>query len=157
MTYGGTPPAVTPSYAGFVNGDTAASLTAAPVCATNATAQSNVGSYPTSCSGAVDANYSILYSTRSLVFDPAPLTIASSSGTMTYGGTPPAITPSYAWFPNGDTAASLTAAPTCTTTATAQSNVGSYPTSCSGAVDANYSIGYMSGSLASGPAPLTMT
>ena len=27
MTYGGTPPTVTPSYSGFVNGDTAASLT----------------------------------------------------------------------------------------------------------------------------------
>jgi len=91
-----------------------------------------------------------------LVVSPAPLTITASSATMTYGGAPPAITASYTGFVNGDTAASLTAAPTCTTTASPQSNVGAYPTSCSGAVDANYTIGYVAGSMTVGPAPLTV-
>ncbi len=34
---------------------------------------------------------------------------------MTYGGTPPAITPIYSGFKNGDSASSLATPPTCTT------------------------------------------
>ena len=37
MTYGGTVPTITPSYSGFVNGDTASSLTVSPTCTTAAT------------------------------------------------------------------------------------------------------------------------
>jgi hypothetical protein len=81
----------------------------------------------------------------------APLTITASSGTMTYGGTVPTITPSYSEFVNGDTPASLTTPPTCSTTATSSSNVGTYPTSCSGAVDSNYTIAYTNGSVTISP------
>ena len=48
----------------------------------------------------------------------ATLVISASSGSMTYGGTVPAITPGYSGFVNGDTAASLTTQPVCTTAAT---------------------------------------
>jgi MBG domain (YGX type)/FG-GAP-like repeat/FG-GAP repeat len=157
MTYGGAPPAITASYAGFVNGDTAASLTITPTCMTGAGTQPAAGSYATSCSGAVGTNYTIGYMAGSLTVAPATLTITASSATITYGGTSPAISASYAGFVNGETAASLTAAPTCTTTASAQPAAGSYPTSCSGAVDANYAIGYVTGSLTVAPAPLTVT
>ena len=34
----------------------------------------------------------------------SPLSISASSGTMTYGGTVPTITPSYSGFVNSDTA-----------------------------------------------------
>ena len=54
-------PVVTASYSGFVNGDTATSLTTKPACSTTAKSSSPVGSYATSCSGAVDANYNITY------------------------------------------------------------------------------------------------
>ena len=40
----GTPPAITPSYTGFVNGDGPASLDTAPACATTATSASPAGS-----------------------------------------------------------------------------------------------------------------
>jgi hypothetical protein len=76
-----------------------------------------------------------------------PLTITAPSATMTYGGTVPALTPTYSGFVNGDTAASLTTAPTCTTTATSTSPVGTYPVTCSGAVDPNYSFTYVAGTL----------
>jgi hypothetical protein len=82
-----------------------------------------------------------------LTVTPASLQVTASSASATYGGTVPAITPSYAGFVNGDTPASLTTAPTCTTTATSQSAVGSYPSSCSGAVDPNYTIGYTPGTV----------
>jgi hypothetical protein len=157
MTYGGTVPTITPSYSGFVNGDTPASLTTAPTCSTTATSSSPAGPYPSSCSGAVDANYTITYVPGTLTVNasgaPPTLTITASSGSMTYGGTVPTITPSYSGFVNGDTPASLTTAPTCSTTATSSSPAGPHPSSCSGAVDANYTISYVTGSVSVGPAP----
>jgi hypothetical protein len=57
------------------------------------------------------------------------------------------LTVSYSGFVNGDTAASLTTAPTVTTTGLATSPVGTYPITASGAVDANYTIGYVAGTL----------
>ena len=157
ITYGGAPPAVTASYAGFVNGDTATSLAAGPTCTSTASSQSAVGTFTTSCSGAADGNYAIDYVTGSLAVGKAPLTITASSAAITYGDTPPAVTASYAGFVNGDTAASLAAGPTCSSTAGSQPSVGTYTTSCSGAAGANYSIAYVAGTLAVGPAPLTVT
>ena len=43
--------------------------------------------------------------------NPASLTVTASDGSMTYGGTPPAITASYIGFVNGDSSSSLTTAP----------------------------------------------
>ena len=157
MTYGGAEPAILPLYTGFVNGDGTASLTTQPTCSTTATSSSPVGSYDSSCSGASDPNYTISYVPGAVVVGSAALVISASSGSMTYGGTAPTIAPSYSGFVNGDGASSLTAAPTCTTTATAASPVGNYPSSCSGAVDPNYTITYVAGSVTSGPAPLSIT
>jgi len=157
MTYGGTPPAVTPSYRGFVNGDAAASLTTPPMCSTTATSHSPAGSYTSSCSGAVDSNYTIIYAAGTVTVSPAALVIAASSATMTQGGTVPTITPIYSGFVNGDTAGSLTTPPTCSTTATSTSPPGSYPSSCSGAVDGNYTISYVSGTVTVNPAAILVS
>jgi uncharacterized protein YjbI with pentapeptide repeats len=156
MTYGGSPPSVTASYSGFVNGDTAVSLSTAPTCSTAATSSSAAGTYASSCSGAADPNYTLSYENGTVAVDPAPLVISASSGTMTYGATQPAITASYAGFVNGDTAASLASAPTCSTTATTSSPVGSYASSCTGASDPNYSISYVNGSVTVGQASLVI-
>ena len=161
MTYGGSVPTITPAYSGFVNGDTASSLTTLPTCSTTATSSSPVSppTYPSSCSGAVDSNYSIGYVAGSVTVNKAPLTITASSPSMTYGGSVPTITPGYSGWKNGDSASSLSTPPTCTTTATSSSPVlGSpYTSSCSGAVDPNYSIGYVSGTVTVNKAPLTIT
>ena len=146
MTYGGSVPAVTASYSGFVNGDTATSLTTKPTCSTTVTSSSPVGSYATSCSGAVDANYDITYVAGTVAIDPANLTITASSATVTYGNAAPTITATYSGFVNGDTSTSLTTKPTCTTAVTATSTVGSYASTCSGAADGNYTINYVLGS-----------
>lgn len=156
-TYGGAPPAVTASYAGFVNGDSAASLTASPTCSTTATTTSPVGTYATTCIGASAANCSITYQNGEVVIDPAPLSISASSGTMTYGSAPPSIDPGYAGFVNGDTSASLTADPTCSTVATSSSAVGNYASTCTGAADPNYLISYTDGQVVVGAAPLVVT
>lgn len=60
MILGGAMPPLTTSYIGFVNGDTATSLTAQPTLAT-VPANSAVGSYEITVGGAVDANYIITY------------------------------------------------------------------------------------------------
>jgi hypothetical protein len=78
----------------------------------------------------------------------APLTITASSGTMTYGGPVPAITPSFSAFVLGQNGATaLTTQPTCTTTATSASSVAAYPSTCSGAVAPNYAITYVAGTV----------
>ena len=112
----------------------------------------------TMCSGAAAPNYTISYVNGSLTVNPAPLSVVASSPFTTYG-TAVTVTANYSGFVNGDMydATSLTTAPTCTSTATAASHVGTYPTSCSGAVDPNYAITYITGTLIIGAAPLTIT
>ena len=51
----------------------------------------------------MDSNYSISYVAGVVTVSKAPLTITASSGSMTYGGAVPTITPSYSGFVNGDT------------------------------------------------------
>ena len=77
----------------------------APTCVTTATSNSPVGTYPSSCSGASDPNYTISYVNGSVVVGTSTLVISASSGTMTYGGTAPTVVASYSGFVNGDTAA----------------------------------------------------
>jgi large repetitive protein len=77
------------------------------------------------------------------------LTITASNASIAFGTTPPAITPSYSGFKNGDTFHSLTTAPTCTTPANSSSPVSGSPyvSSCSGAVDPNYAFAYVNGTV----------
>jgi len=151
MTYGGAVPAITPSYSGFVSGDTAVSLTTGPTCLTTATNTSPVATYPSTCSGAVASNYTISYVAGTVTVNPAKLTITASSGSMTQGGTPPTITASYSGFVAGNTAASLATGPTCSTTATSTSPAATYPSTCSGAVASNYTISYVAGTVKVNP------
>ena len=80
---------------------------------------------------------------------PAPLTITADNQTMIFGTPLPTLTASYSGFVNGETAASLTTLPTLSTTATADSpsSGNPYPITASGAVDPNYAISYVAGSL----------
>jgi hypothetical protein len=155
--YGAPVPALTASYSGFVNGDTASSLTTPPTLATTATAASPVGSYPITASGAASPNYTISYASGTLSVNAAALTITAVSTSKLYGAAVPALTASYSGFVNGDTASSLTTPPTLATTATAASPVGSYMITASGAASPNYTISYASGTLTVNKAVLTIT
>jgi len=145
VNYGTATPAITASYSGLINGDP---LTTLPTC-TGPANGSPAATYATNCSGAAGGGYTISYVPGSVTIKPVPLTITASSATVNYGAPIPAITPSYSAFANGDTPASLTKQPTCTTTAVS-TTPGSYPSTCSGAVDTNYTIGYMSGKVTVG-------
>ncbi|WP_419788738.1 MBG domain-containing protein [Mucilaginibacter sp. X4EP1] len=156
-TYGQAIPALTVSYAGFVNGDTQASLTTAATASTTATAASPAGSYTITPSGAVDNNYAITYTNGTLTIGQAALTITADNQSKVYGAAVPTLTASYTGFVNGDTQASLTTAPTLSTTATASSAAGTYPVTASGAADNNYTISYVPGTLTVSQAALTIT
>ena len=112
-SYGATVPTLTASYSGFVNGDTAASLTAPPTVTTAATAASQVsgGPYAVTAGGAATPDYTISYVGGWLTVAPAPLTITADGKNMPCGGPLPALTASYSGFVNGDTPASLQSAP----------------------------------------------
>jgi hypothetical protein len=159
--YGAAVPPLSASYSGFVNGDTVSNLSTLPTLGTPATASSHVlpVGYPITASGASDPDYAISYLPGTLTISPAPLTITANNASKIYGAALPALTASYAGFVNGDSAASLTARPALTTTASVSSPVlpGGYAIIASGESDPDYTISYQPGTLLLTPAPLTIT
>ena len=81
--YGAAVPALTASYTGFVNGDTASSLSTPPALSTTATAASPAGSYPITAGGAAGANYTFIYIPGTLV-----VAKASTAGVFSSSGNP---------------------------------------------------------------------
>lgn len=109
-----------------------------------------------SCTGLnADSDHVLTVVGGSFVVAPATLTITASSLTVPYGQAF-AVTPAYGGFVAGDTAASLTTQPTCTSTAPANPAPGTYSTSCGGAFDGNYMISYIMGTLTVDKAATTM-
>ena len=145
--YAASLPAFTVTYAGFVNGDTPASLDTPVSLNTLATAASDVGSYPITASEATDPNYDITYTPGTLTITPANLQIIADNKSKTYGAPLPSFTATYSGFVNGDTPASLDTPPTLGTTATPGSDAGDYAITATGATDANYLIAFTSGML----------
>jgi sugar lactone lactonase YvrE len=114
-------------------------------------APSTAGTYTVLASFAGSTDYGPAQSSpATLTITPAPLTIAANNQTKVYGAALPSLTVSYVGFVGSDISANLTTQPTFSTTATATSPVSGspYTITAGGAVDANYTIGYVSGSLA---------
>jgi filamentous hemagglutinin family protein len=154
-TYGTANPAFTASYDGLVNGDTA-SVVSGLVLASSATASSGVGTYTITASGASAANYSISYVDGSLTINPASLVISANNASRTYGAANPVFTASYQGLVNGDTA-SVVSGLVLGSSATASTGVGTYAITASGALAANYSISYATGTLTINPAALVIS
>jgi hypothetical protein len=142
MTYGGTYPSFSASFNGLVNGDTISKEKGLTTC-TSVPANSAVGHYPINCSD-TDGNYTVTNVAGVLTISPAPLTITAPSLTVPYGAIP-ALHPIYSGLVNGDTAPAI--APICATTATAHSSPGSYPSTCQGAIDPDYTFTYVGGTI----------
>jgi hypothetical protein len=158
MTYGGPVPPISAGYSGFVNGDNQGqAVSPKPTCSTTATSSSPVGSYPTSCSGAGATNYTIAYVNGSVTIGAATLTVTAPSPSKVYGAPLPSLSPTYSGFVNGQGPANLTSGATCTTTATASSNVGTFPVTCSGAAIPNYNVVNVDGTLTVTRATVTVT
>ncbi|MBN8577717.1 MAG: gliding motility-associated C-terminal domain-containing protein [Cytophagales bacterium] len=155
--YGEPNPVLTLNYSGFVNGETAANLTTAPVANTVAVATSPVGNYAITVAGGVSGNYDFTYVPGTLSVTRANLTATANNQTRTYGAANPAFTITYSGFVNGETAAVIDTPPVASTTATSTSSVGTYPIQVTGGVDDNYTIIPVSGTLTITKATLVAT
>ena len=147
ISYGAALPTLVPGYVGFAPGDTEKSLTPPANCTTTATKASVPGTYPVTCSGASDPNYTITYTGGQLTLLPAALFVVGPTLSMAKGSAVPALAPTYVGFVNGDSPSALNGAVTCSTTATAYSPPGKYRVTCSGASDPYYLVNYIPGSL----------
>ena len=78
---------------------------------------------------------------------PVELTAKVNDASRIYGDNNPAFSITYRGFINGDNESVVTTKPTITTTATASSNVGTYPISIGGGVAQNYTLKYETGTL----------
>jgi len=145
--YGAGIPTITVTLSGLVNGDNAGTVAAGSACSSGTTSASHVGSYASFCYGLTSANYSFSYLTGTTTVTPAPLTITASDATQYAGDAAPTITPSYSGFVNGDSSSSLTTTPTCSSSTSPSSVPGTYPSSCAGAVDEDYSMSYLNGTV----------
>ena len=88
VAYGDAIPTITPTYSGFVNGDTSSVITAT-TCSTTYTTTTAVGSVASSCTGAIASNYSFAYTAGVITVtqggQTTPLVISSTF--TTYGST----------------------------------------------------------------------
>jgi uncharacterized repeat protein (TIGR01451 family) len=161
MTYGGAAPAITPSYSGWVNGNTVASLTQPATCVIDAASPISAGPHTTSCSGAIDTDYNITYVPGNLTVAKAVLTVTADDTSRIYGADNPTFTASYSGWVNGDGVGVLSGAPSLTTAATTASPA-SLPTytitAATGTLSAaNYSFTFVNGALTVIPAASTVT
>ncbi len=154
--YGAPLPTFTASFAGFVNGDAASSVTGLQF-RTTATTGSNAGTYAITPFGATaPASYQIGYVAGTLTINPAALLLSANDATRVYGAANPIFGATFSGFVNGDTPSALGGF-SFSTSATAASGVGNYAITPAGGGTANYVITYVSGALAVTPAPLTIT
>lgn len=85
------------------------------------------------------------------------LTAKVNDASRVYGDDNPEFNITYSGFVNGENESVFTTKPTTTTSATASSNVGTYPISISGGVAQNYNIKYENGTLTVNKADLEVS
>lgn len=151
--YGAPVPTLTPTYIGFVNGDTAASvLSGSPLLSTTATSASNVGSYTITVQrGSLPnntTNYSLQFVNGTLTVTPASAAVTLTGLSQTYTGGARVVTATTT--PSG-----LATSVTYNGSSTAPINAGSYAVVAT-VTNMNYT-GSASGTLVVAKAPATVT
>ena len=156
-SYGDAAPNYTYSASGFVNGDTFVSI---PQCSYSGyTVRTTVGTYSITCANAVQNNYQITYVAGTLTVVPRALTVSANAKSVAYGDIAPAYTFTATGFVNGD---GFTTTPLCNAvvgsgTYGITTPAGSYNIVCSGGVQSNYSISYVTGRITVNPKRVTIT
>jgi len=90
--YGDNNPALTVSYSGWVNSESATVLNTAPTATTSATSASNVGPYTIVPDNGADDNYSFTYVNGTLTINKATPMLAVTNSPVTYNGQAQAAT-----------------------------------------------------------------
>lgn len=151
--YGDNNPALTVSYAGFVNGEGVGALTTPPTASTSATPSSAPGTYAVVPSGGVAANYSFNYVDGVLAVSQRPLTITANNQTKPAGATLTTIGTGQTLFSSiglasGETISSVTlTASGGTAPADAAGTYSITPSAPVGITTSNYAITYVDGTL----------
>ena len=106
-----------------------------------------------------DANFATSSGSAALTVTKAVLTVTANNASRTYGDPNPTFTYAISGFVNGDTISVVSGSPSCTSTATASSPVGTYPIVCTQGTlaAANYTFAFVPGNLTVTQAPLTVT
>jgi hypothetical protein len=159
--YGAANPSFTTTITGFVNNDSASSLTGEAALTTTATPNSSVGTYPiTITQGTLAAaNYDFTFVKGDLIINKATLTVTAEAKTRAYGEANPTLTATLTGFVNGETTSVVSGEALLSTTATPSSAAGAYPiTAATGTLAAaNYNFTFVNGTLTISKALLTVT
>lgn len=154
--YGEDNPIFSLSYSGFVSGENENVFTSQPTISTTATKLSDVGEYPITISGGEAQNYTFAYEPGVLTVTKAPLTAKVNDATREYGKDNPSFSVSYTGLKNDETVPKWTETLKIETTATKQSDVGTYAITATG-VPTNYDLSSIeNGTLTITQAPLTL-
>lgn len=97
-------------------------------------------------------NYNSIGAAQIIVITPAPLVMKANDVAKPFGAPVPIFSASYAGFVNGDTPASLSGTLGFSTSATAQSPVGTYAIAVGGVISNDYAISFVPGVLTVQPA-----
>jgi hypothetical protein len=166
--YGQDNPAFGATVTGFVNNEdsTSAGITGTPAFTTTATSSSSVSGSPYRIypSGAFTAaNYDFRFVPGNLTVDKAELTVTARNKSRSYGASEPAFDASIAGYVNGESQATagVSGDPSCSTPATASSDVAGSPYSISCTpgtlASANYDFSFTPGELTITKANLSVT
>lgn len=134
-------------YSGFVNNESASVLKSLPQITTTATINSKAGKYPINVFGADADNYDITYISGILEITKRTLNASTGKYTRAFNEDNPTFEIKYDGFVNGEDQGVLISEPTASTSATKNSNTGSYPIVVSGGVADNYEFKYKYGRL----------
>ena len=154
--YGAAVPALTGSFQGFVDGETASVLSGTLLISTSATPASAVGEYTITPSGITSNNYDIQFVDGILAVNPAALTVRALDANKIFGADLPAFAAGYDGFVLGETVDALSGSLHFDTDATEASALGTYDVTPSGLHSHNYAIDFVAGRLTVSPAPLTV-
>jgi filamentous hemagglutinin family protein len=145
--------------AGFVNGDTAASLGGALTYSGTSQGAVNAGTYAITPGGYTNGlGYALAYSDGSLTVNKVALTVTANDASKTYDGAAYSggNGVAYVGFVGGETSAVLSGALTYGGNSQGAINAGTYGIAPSGLTAANYSLSYVNGTLTITPAALNL-
>jgi hypothetical protein len=154
--YGDSNPAFTFDFKGLKNNETTPAWSASPTFSTEATQASAVGNYTVTAT-AIPLNYTLSeISAGVLTITPAKLEVTAKDHSRLYYEENPELTYSYSGFKNNENESIITTAPTLTTSAKLDSEVGEYGITVSRCSAPNYEPEYKNGTMTVSPRTLSV-
>jgi gliding motility-associated-like protein len=151
--YGASNPTLTYTYAGFVNDQTASSLSTAPTASTTAKNTSKVGDYDITLSGAADNNYEFVYNKGILTVNKATLTVTAQNNERCFAANDPALSYIVLGFANGEDTTVFSSQIKMKTNTSASTAAGDYKTIAYDAAAENYTFEFIDGVFIVRPLP----